>query len=53
VRYSIAADEEAGRICYTAYQIPVIMKNETLYMDSNGFSEDGSVIVECVYVAEG
>ena len=51
--YVIAADEEAGRICYTAYQIPGFLKDEPLYMEINHFSEEGSVTLEGVSVAEG
>ena len=51
--YAIAIDEKAQRICYIAYQIPDFMKNDTLYMEINRFAEEGSVIVESVFVAEG
>ncbi len=51
--YAIAIDEEAQKICYTAYKIPDFMKDDVLYMEICHFSEEGSVIVESVYVAEG
>ena len=51
--YAIAADEDAGRICYTAYRIPDYMRDDTLYMEINDFSQEGDVVVESVYVAEG
>lgn len=53
VVYVIAADEETGRICYTAQQIPDKLKNNTMYIGINHFDDKGSVIVESFYVAEG
>lgn len=51
--YAVAADEESGRICYTAWQIPERLKNTTMYMAIDHFDDKGSVIVESLYVAEG
>ncbi len=51
--YVIAADEEADRICYTAYQISGEIKDIPMYMAVNHFSEEGRLNVDSVYVAEG
>ena len=51
--YVIAADEETGRICYTAYQVSGTIKDIPMYMAVNHFSEEGRVVVDSVYVAEG
>ena len=51
--YAIVVDEAAQKICYTAYKIPDFMKDDVLYMEINNFSEQGSVIVESVCVAQG
>ena len=51
--YAFAIDDQALKIQYTAYQIPVYLRDLPFNMAINHFSDTGSIALDGVYVAEG